>query len=60
LQRLADAGVYRIIRTAWGTTRQKIPLDVRDNHAIWQQDIVIRTNGDDFWLETSRKFKTDE
>lgn len=60
LQRLADAGVYRIIQTAWGTTRDKIPLDVRDNHAIWQQDIVIRTDGDDFWLETSRRFETDE
>lgn len=59
LQRLADAGVYRIIQTAWGTTKDKIPLDVRDNHAIWQQDIVVRTNGENYWLETSRSFKAD-
>lgn len=60
LERLVRAGVYRIIQTAWGTTGENIPLHVRDHHAIWQQDVIVRSDGKDYWLETSRKFSTDE
>lgn len=57
LQRLIDAGVDRIIQTSWGTTRDRIPHDIRDHQAIWQQDIIIRSNGQHFWVETSRRWK---
>lgn len=54
LERMIDAGVDRIFQTSWGTTRGHIPWDLRDHQAIWQQDISIRTDGDKFWIETSR------
>ncbi len=56
LERLVEAGVDRIFQTSWGTTTNMMPLNVRDHQAIWQQDIIIRTNGADFWVETSRKW----
>ena len=59
LQRLVDAGVDRIFQTSWGTTEDEIPFDIRDHHAIWQQDIVIRSNGEHYWIETSRRWKAD-
>jgi len=58
LKSLTDAGVDRIIQTSWGTTESKIPRDVRDHHAIWQQDVIIRSNGDNYWTETSRRWKS--
>lgn len=57
LNHLTDAGVDRIIQTSWGTTKSRIPRDVRDHHAIWQQDVIIRSDGTDYWTETSRKWK---
>lgn len=45
LERLIAAGVYRIYQTSWGTTTGKIPLEVRRHQAIFQQDIIVRTNG---------------
>lgn len=58
LQRLVDAGVDRIFQTSWGTTEDELPLDIRDHQAIWQQDIIIRSDGDNFWIETSRRWDT--
>lgn len=58
LKRLVSAGVDRIIQTSWGTTKEKIPLNVRDHHAIWQQDVVVRSDGRHYWIETSRKWNT--
>jgi len=60
LRRLVDAGVDRIIQTAWGTTEDEIPLDVRDHHAVWQQDVIVRSDGDHYWIETSRRWKAKE
>ncbi|MEP4354326.1 MAG: MBL fold metallo-hydrolase [Lentilitoribacter sp.] len=59
LERLVEAGVDRIFQTSWGTTRSKFPYEIRDHHAIWQQDITIRSNGKKFWLETSRDWKAE-
>ena len=59
LDRLADAGVYRIIQTSWGTTQQVIPPEVRDIHAIYQNDVVVRSDGDNFTISTSRTFEAD-
>lgn len=59
LKRMIDADVDRIFQTSWGTTRSNIPYDLRDHQAIWQQDIVVRTNGKKFWLETSRDWKAE-
>lgn len=56
LERLAAAGVERIFQTEWGTTRGEISLNVRDRHAIWQQDIGIRTDGQFYHIETDRKW----
>lgn len=56
LKRLVDAGVDRIFQTAWGTTVNQIPEEVRDHHAIWQQDITIRTDGEKYAIETSRSW----
>ena len=56
LQRLVEAGVDRIFQTSWGTTENITPSNVRDHQAIWQQDIIIRTDGEDYWIETSRKW----
>ncbi|RED10699.1 ComEC/Rec2 family competence protein, partial [Parasphingopyxis lamellibrachiae] len=39
LERMVTAGVDRIFQTEWGTTESPISLDVRDHHAVWQQDI---------------------
>ena len=60
LQRLFDAKVYRIIQTSWGTTRDIMPENIRDIQAIYQNDIIITSNGDDFTISTSRTYKTDK
>lgn len=57
LKRLVDAGVYRIFQTAWGKTEHRIPARVRDRQAIWQQDIVVRSDGTNYWVETSRMWE---
>ena len=58
LKHLTEAGIDRIIQTSWGTTESKIPRDVRDHHAIWQQDVIIRSDGENYWTETSRRWKS--
>ncbi len=58
LQRLVDAGVDRIFQTSWGTTENEVTLDIRDHQAIWQQDIIVRSDGEDYWIETSRRWET--
>jgi beta-lactamase superfamily II metal-dependent hydrolase len=58
LQRLVDAGVDRIFQTSWGTTENEFPLDIRDHQAIWQQDIIVRSNGQHYWIETSRRWES--
>ena len=58
LKRLEEALVYRIIQTSWGTTTSKIPSEVRQIQAIYQSDIIISTDGNDFTISTSRKFPT--
>lgn len=60
LRRLADAGVYRIIQTEWGATRGSVPAYVRARQAIYQDDIVIRSDGARYEISTSRTFAVDE
>ena len=59
LERFIDAGVDRIFQTSWGTTTGMMPLNIRDYQAIWQQDIVTRTDGGAFWIETSRRWRAE-
>lgn len=59
LNRLEEAGVYRIIQTSWGTTSSIIPDDVRGIHAIYQNDVVVHSDGETYTVSTSRKFESD-
>lgn len=56
LRRLVDAGVDRIFQTSWGTTREKMPLEVRAHQAIYQGDVVITSDGDSFEISTARRW----
>lgn len=58
LKRLYDAGVDRIIQTAWGKTRNRVPDDVRNVHAIYQSDVSISSDGKTYDIYTSRRFQT--
>ncbi|MEX2140435.1 MAG: hypothetical protein WD894_14325 [Pirellulales bacterium] len=60
LDRLIEAGVYRIIQTSWGTTQGVIPPEVRRHLANYQGDIVVTTEGSGYEVSTSRTFPTDE
>jgi len=60
LNRLEEAKVYRIIQTSWGTTKAKVPNDVRKIHSIYQGDIVITCTRDDYEISTQRRFKFDK
>ncbi len=60
LERLIDAGVYRIYQTEWGTTRGEIPEKVRRHQAILQGDIIIKTDGSLYSVSTSRTFDVDD
>lgn len=57
LSRLADAKVYRIVQTAWGTTESVTPPEVRQVQAIYQGDVVITSDGQTYELSTSRRFQ---
>ena len=59
LKRLEEALVYRIIQTSWGSTNRKIPKSVRQIQSIYQGDIVITCNGENFEISTHRTFKFD-
>jgi beta-lactamase superfamily II metal-dependent hydrolase len=60
LRRLAAAGIYRIYQTAWGTTEELIPAEVRRHQAIMQDDIVVTTDGVRYEISTSRSFPVDD
>ncbi len=60
LNRLAEAKVYRVIQTSWGTTRNSMPKNVREIQAIYQNDVIVTSDGNDFTISTSRKFKADK
>ncbi len=60
LDRLAAAKVYRIVQTAWGTPEGVTPLAVRKVQAIYQGDVVITSDGDEFTVSTARTFKVDD
>lgn len=60
LNRLEKAKVYRIIQTSWGTTRSKVPKNVRKIHSIYQGDITITCTRDNFEISTQRTFKFDK
>ncbi|MCH8851884.1 MAG: hypothetical protein IID41_04455 [Planctomycetes bacterium] len=59
LERLIDAGVYRIYQTEWGTTRDPIPDMIRRRQAIFQGDIILTTDGTTYTISTSRTFDVD-
>lgn len=59
LSRLADAGVYRIVQTSWGTTKSMMPENIRSIQAIYQGDVRIETSGDKYTISTSRTFDSD-
>lgn len=60
LRRLAEAGVYRIVQTEWGSTLGVTEITVRDRQAIYQDDVIITATPVSYTLSTSRSFATDE
>ena len=60
LERLETARVYRIVQTAWGTTTGVIPKHIRNIQSIYQNDVVIISDGDHFTLSTARIFEVDK
>lgn len=60
LQRLVASGVYRIVQTSWGNTDETIDAAVRDQQAIYQGDVLIATDGNEYTISTGRTFSTDE
>jgi beta-lactamase superfamily II metal-dependent hydrolase len=60
LKRLEAAKVYRIIQTKWGTTDVALSNKaVKDIQAIYQGDVVITSDGDEYTVSTSRTFRSD-
>jgi competence protein ComEC len=45
LKRLVASGVYRIYQTSWGTTTGSMPAEVRRRQAIFQQDVIVTSDG---------------
>lgn len=60
LRRLANAGVTRIIQTEYGATRGSVHASVRERQAIYQDDILISTDGVHYEISTSRRYDVDE
>lgn len=60
LNRLTAAGVQAIYQTEWGTTEGQIPDAVRRKQAIYQGNILIKTDGSSFTVSTRRQYPTDE
>jgi len=58
LGRLHEAGVYRTILTSFGEPSQKTTKKVRDRLAVFQDDIEITTNGDTYFISTSRGYRS--
>lgn len=59
LRRLAEAGVYRIVQTEWGSTPGAIETAIRDRQAIYQDDVIVTATPVSYTLSTSRGFATD-
>ena len=59
LRRLVAAGVHRVIQTSWGTTVNRVSEEVRDHQAIYQSDVIIRSDGDKYEVSTTRTWNAD-
>lgn len=60
LKRLEAAKVYRIIQTKWGTTDVALSNKaVKDIQAIYQGDVVITSDGEQYTVSTSRTYRAD-
>jgi len=66
LERLHDAGVYRIIQTSWGNPEDKVSGAVRNRQAIYQSDVVINVSLDFqdpekafYYISTGRWFRAE-
>lgn len=60
LRRLYDGNVYRIMMTSFGTSRSRIASDVRNRVAIYQNDVVIVTDGHAYEVSTKRTYHADK
>lgn len=60
LRRLYDADVYRTIMTSFGTSEQRMDKDVRNRIAVYQNDVIITSDGSHYEISTSRRYKTDK
>lgn len=60
LQRLEAGNVYRTILTSFGNSEDRFTNSVRDNLAVFQGDIIIETDGEDYEISTKRAYKTDK
>lgn len=59
LRRLYDAGIYRTILTSFGTSRERLRDDVRERVAIYQNDVIIISDGESYNVSTSRAYHSD-
>jgi len=59
LRRLVASGVDRIIQTSWGTTINRVSEQVRDHQAIYQSDVIIRSDGNKYEVSTTRTWNAD-
>lgn len=60
LQRLETGNVYRTILTSFGNSEDRIDNSVRDHLAVFQGDIIIETDGQDYEVSTKRAYNTDK
>lgn len=60
LRRLYDADVYRTIMTSFGTSEQRMDSDIRNRIAVYQNDVIITSDGSHYEISTSRRYKTDK
>lgn len=58
LERLVDAGIYRIIQTSWGDPEGAVSAAVRERQAIFQGDVKITSYGYGYHVSTSRWFNS--
>ncbi|WP_147161451.1 ComEC/Rec2 family competence protein [Novosphingobium sediminis] len=60
LARLEAARVYRIIQTKWGTTDVSLSnTAIKNIQAIYQGDVVISSDGEEYTVSTSRTYRAD-
>ena len=60
LRRLYDADVYRTIMTSFGKSEDRLDNDVRNRIAVYQNDVIITSDGSNYEISTSRRYKTDK